>query len=179
MQCAACKESIDDDSFFCDLCGSELLRCSQCGRIGKGKRCPLDGASMELLSASPTSAANPQAAAGAASVPSPALSSTANSAGRRLKLRCPVHNFELQPASGDVLGRRFGQHVSVLANFAQISSKHLEVRCDASGCWYAKDLDSFNHSYYNGHQLTPGEEKKLEAGATLALADIDLSVVFE
>ena len=43
MQCPSCKEQIDDDSRYCDLCGEKILICSECGRPGKGKRCKFDG----------------------------------------------------------------------------------------------------------------------------------------
>ncbi|WP_417068899.1 FHA domain-containing protein [Niveibacterium terrae] len=99
--------------------------------------------------------------------------------GRILRLRNRELGIDLVPSSGDTLGRRFGQHVEVLSRFVQISSSHLELRCDAQGSWFAKDMNSFNHSYYNGCMLVAGEEQRLEQGATLALADIVLAVELE
>ena len=37
--CPACKEGIEDDSYFCDQCGQELSFCKQCGHVGLGRRC--------------------------------------------------------------------------------------------------------------------------------------------
>jgi pSer/pThr/pTyr-binding forkhead associated (FHA) protein len=90
-----------------------------------------------------------------------------------------AHSIDLRPASGDVLGRRFGPHAEVLGRFSQISSNHLEVRQDADGDWHVKDLNSFNHSFYNGKKLVPQQEQRLEPGATLSLGDIAFGVSFE
>ena len=43
MQCNSCKETIDDDSRYCDQCGEQIMVCSVCGRPGKGKCCIVDG----------------------------------------------------------------------------------------------------------------------------------------
>ncbi len=43
MICGFCKCDIENDSFFCDQCGAELLICEKCGKTGKGKRCIEDG----------------------------------------------------------------------------------------------------------------------------------------
>ena len=37
--CPNCKEEIDDDSHYCDQCGQALVYCSNCGRVGVGRRC--------------------------------------------------------------------------------------------------------------------------------------------
>ena len=43
MICVFCGGSIDDDSFYCDQCGKEILMCPECGRSGKRKVCTFDG----------------------------------------------------------------------------------------------------------------------------------------
>lgn len=37
--CPFCKEEIEADSIFCDQCGSELRRCTNCGGFCKGNFC--------------------------------------------------------------------------------------------------------------------------------------------
>ena len=69
MDCPHCKASLDDDSAFCDQCGAEILRCSQCGRPGKGKRCIHDG--KPLVSAASAPGAPGPVAAPAVSVTTP------------------------------------------------------------------------------------------------------------
>ncbi len=44
--CPACKEGIEDDSYFCDQCGQELSFCKQCGHVGLGRRCTRCGGLM-------------------------------------------------------------------------------------------------------------------------------------
>ena len=41
--CPFCKEDIDIDSIFCDQCGKELMKCSECGNFCKGNFCPKCG----------------------------------------------------------------------------------------------------------------------------------------
>lgn len=198
LQCPGCKATIDDDSFYCDQCGTELMKCGLCGYTGKGKVCPHDrtpllpakalaqsGGTASLSTASPAKTGpGPGTAPAAGPAPTPAapvaappgaLATTA----RGLCLRSAAHGVELRPAPGDVLGRRFGPHAGLLSRFSQISSNHLELQRDDSGQWFAKDMNSFNHSFYNGTQLAPGQPQRLEAGATLALGDVAFAVSFE
>lgn len=198
VQCPGCKADIDDDSFYCDQCGTELLKCGLCGYLGKGKMCPHDrtpllpakalaatAGSTSSLGKSPAAPAAAPAVvpaatgSGLASAPAVSIAPAAASAPRALVLRAPAHGVELRPAPGDVLGRRFGPHAGVLARFSQISSNHLELQRDASGQWTGSDMNSFNHSFYNGRQLAPGQAQVLEAGATLSLGDVAFTVGLE
>jgi FHA domain len=49
ISCAYCQSQVEDDSFFCDQCGKEIMICIECGRTGQGKCCDEDG--NELVSA--------------------------------------------------------------------------------------------------------------------------------
>lgn len=214
LPCPACKADIDDDSFYCDQCGAELMKCGRCGFVGKGKVCPHDRTPLmpakALAGGSPppapkpaqpatgTSAVGPvptvppppatQPAIPPASLPVAAASGPSLSAspvvvaaapGQGLCLRSAAHGVELRPASGDVLGRRFGPHATVLSRFSQISSNHLELRRDGSGVWFAKDMNSYNHSFYNGVRLAPQQEQRLDAGGLLSLGDVAFTVSLE
>jgi len=46
MICPFCKTDIDNDSFYCDQCGNEILICPVCKNPGKGKRCTQDGSKL-------------------------------------------------------------------------------------------------------------------------------------
>ncbi|MGM9708380.1 MAG: FHA domain-containing protein [Prevotella sp.] len=37
--CPKCKQVIEDDSWFCDQCGTELMACPQCKSLRRGIRC--------------------------------------------------------------------------------------------------------------------------------------------
>jgi predicted RNA-binding Zn-ribbon protein involved in translation (DUF1610 family) len=204
LTCPGCKADIDEDSFHCDQCGAELMKCGMCGYTGKGKMCPHDRTPLlpaKALAPTRGSTANPLGAAAApsqapAQVPpvsssapapdpvaapsvSPPALVPAAAALRALCLRHGAHGLVLRPAPGDVLGRRFGPHAAQLAQFAQISSNHLRLQCDGAGQWLAQDMNSFNGSFYNGRKLAPGQDQRLDAGATLVLGDVAFSVEFE
>ena len=44
--CPSCREEIEEYSHFCDQCGQELVYCSNCGRVGMGRRCTQCGGLM-------------------------------------------------------------------------------------------------------------------------------------
>lgn len=195
LQCPACKESIDDDSLHCDQCGTELRRCTECGRLGVKSRCSVDGKPMvplksasgaALATAAIATAASTVAISPAVVAPVPAVTVSPVGGTTRiapgnvtLRLFNHQHGITVRPASGALIGRGAGPHVDVFSRFPQISTRHLELRRDASGVWWAKDVNSFNHSFYNGVQLTPHQEQALSSGGVLTLADIALNVAFE
>ena len=41
--CPKCKQIIEDDSWFCDQCGTELMVCPQCKAVRRGIRCNVCG----------------------------------------------------------------------------------------------------------------------------------------
>jgi hypothetical protein len=188
LRCYACKESIDEDSCFCDQCGKEIFLCGACGHLGKGPRCPQDGTAMQPRKPAAGSATTPLVSTPAAS-PSPptppAKPATAPdlagpvASGKTLHLRAAALGLDLVISPGDLLGRRFGPHADVLQRYSQISSNHLELRRDADGRWFAKDLNSFNHSYYNGQQLAPQVEIAIDPGGVLSLGNVALTVSLE
>jgi hypothetical protein len=184
MDCANCKNAIEDDSFFCDQCGNEIQRCSACSRPGKGKRCIHCGKPMtsardaganvsEGKQGTAISAAAAAGNSGSAHPPQP---------GRevgRLKLFSQVHGIDIEPNDGEVLGRRFGPYVAILSRFSQISSNHLKVRRIEDGTWRVADLNSFNNTFYNGTKLVPHQESQVFDGGRLALGDVELQVIIK
>lgn len=194
MQCPGCNESIDNDSLHCDQCGVELRRCSQCGRLGTRARCGVDGGTMLAVKAtampaqvgitSTQAVALPQVLSPAPDPASPGVSGPNTETTRiapagKLRLFNGAQGVDVRPASGALIGRGAGPHVDVFSRFSHISTRHLEVRCDDSGVWWAKDVGSFNHTFYNGSKLVPHKEQVLAAGATLTLADVPLTIFIE
>jgi predicted RNA-binding Zn-ribbon protein involved in translation (DUF1610 family) len=193
VECASCKAGIDEDFWFCDQCGVELFKCSQCGRLGKGKRCIFDGKPLVSLKsaangdARPAQAAPaPTAAAPAAATPAATTRVAATAAAPaaptpqgRLRLFNSAAGISLYPSSGDVLGRRNGPHAGELARFDQISSNHLKLQQWPDGHWSAVDLNSTNHSFYDGRQLEAFKDQELAPGSTLMLGDVVFQVSFE
>lgn len=46
ITCPICKAEIDNDSYFCDQCGTELYFCPNCKKPSKGKRCTQCGTAL-------------------------------------------------------------------------------------------------------------------------------------
>ncbi len=183
LECASCKAQLDPDSFFCDQCGVELLRCTACGRLGKQKRCMFCGKPLApvRIAISTDRVATDSIAADPAPGPPPVSPPTPGAAPSvgKLRLSNAKQGIDLLPADGDILGRKFGQHVAVLGRFSQISSNHLQIKRASDGSWRVMDLNSFNHTFYNGAQLEPQRECPIAAGGRLGLADIELTVSIE
>ena len=69
VKCPHCSKNIENDSFYCDQCGAELMYCPQCHIFGKGKFCskcrtPLLPAGKRASSPAASQPVNPQAAGG-------------------------------------------------------------------------------------------------------------------
>lgn len=61
MKCLNCKSSIDNDSWYCDQCGTKIYVCPECHVPGKGegKRCGMCGS--KLIAAVDLAGEDPQA----------------------------------------------------------------------------------------------------------------------
>lgn len=97
----------------------------------------------------------------------------------RLRLFNSATGISLYPSNGDILGRRNGPHAGDLSRFDQISSNHLKLQQWPDGHWTAVDLNSTNHSFYDGRQLEAFKDQALVPGATLMLGDVAFQVSFE
>jgi predicted RNA-binding Zn-ribbon protein involved in translation (DUF1610 family) len=166
MDCVKCKAAIEDDSFYCDQCGGEVFRCTaaDCRKPGGPKRCMHCGKPM----AAARTLGELQQAGGNGGKAAAAIG--------KLRLHSASHGIDIEPADGDVLGRRFGQHATTLSRFSQISSNHLQVRRAPDGSWRITDMNSFNGTFYNGSRLAANQETQLLDGGSLRLGDIDVQV---
>jgi hypothetical protein len=171
ISCAYCQSQVEDDSFFCDQCGKEIMICMECGRTGQGKCCDEDGS--DLVSARSKAGAentsgsqrtdnlqnnpviqskeqevpiaNPQPP-----TPNPqptTLNPQPSSPG--LKLVNSNLGLALDISSGEIIGRNTGPYSSKLAGFPGISGKHLVFHYDTNSGWTFKDLGSSNGTKYN------------------------------
>lgn len=69
VKCPHCSKDIENDSFYCDQCGAELMYCPQCHIFGKGKFCskcrtPLVPASKSASSPATSQPVSPQTSGG-------------------------------------------------------------------------------------------------------------------
>jgi len=185
-----CLIEIDDDSKFCDQCGSEILICPKCNTPGTGKFCAKDGTRLESRRSGDTQNAIPQQetlpesqsqTAGNAEQPHEIqqggtaafdLNSEAESA-----LLSLLHSggLELVIKNSDILGRGEGAHAEQLGGFKFLSRRHAELILK-TGNWFIKDLGSTNKSKLNGELLEPQREYPVKKGDRIMLADQEFTV---
>ena len=167
MQCPSCKETIDDDSRYCDQCGEQILICSVCGRPGKGKRCIFDG--KELVPAS-----------GVASAAQPVPQSSGAISGDKVKLTSQLHGIMIEAQDGDIIGRKNGPFAAVFGRFNYVSGTHCKIVKTAAG-WHIEDMGSTNKTYLNRSPtpLVPNALYPLANGVTIKIADVELMVTYD
>jgi hypothetical protein len=191
MQCALCKETIDDDSRYCDQCGVQLMVCSVCGRPGQGKRCIFDGkelvpagsVSVQPTAVTPTvSPVQPAVPIAQPVQPAPQIVGSACNAsgGDKIKLISKIHGIMIEAQDGDIIGRKNGAFAGVFSRFNYISGTHCKIIKTAAG-WHIQDMGSTNHTYYNGNPnpLTPNTLYPLSSGTTIKIADVELLVSYD
>jgi len=164
ISCAYCQSQVEDDSFFCDQCGKEIMICMECGRTGQGKCCDEDGS--ELVSAqSKTGTENKSGSQRTdnlqnnpvvlsnehdSSTPNPQPTTpNPQPSAPGLKLVNANLGLTLDITSGEIIGRNTGPYSSKLAGFPGISGKHLVFSYDANSGWAFKDVGSSNGTKYN------------------------------
>lgn len=142
MKCVECKADIDDDSLFCDQCGTKIYLCPHCRVPGKGegKRCGLCGKKLVAADAL-TSGNSPQDAGQTVQEPPRAQCPT--------RLVCRAERITLNLQNGAVLGRLEGPYQRDLGRLEYISARHAQVWQEADH-WILSDLGSRNGSAVNG-----------------------------
>lgn len=183
MKCLQCQAMIDEDSFFCDQCGEEILVCSQCRKPGKGKRCIYDGKLMVALkdndSAGNDTLIMTPGASTAAPPPqpqtAPAVSPNAVGSTTDLILTHKLTGQQLAIGAAVTIGRKNGELTGFFGNFAAISSTHAALE-PVNNSWTVSDLGSTNGTYINGQPLPPNQKVPLTSGMILTFADVEFSV---
>ncbi len=99
-------------------------------------------------------------------------------AGPAAKL-CRIKNDEVILLSGDEfrIGKDKGCDYCINDNMA-VSRNHAVILCGMAG-FVIRDEHSMNHSYVNGKMVMPGEEKELQDGDIIRLADEDFTFHME
>lgn len=181
MKCPAknCHIDIDDDSKYCDQCGSEIMICPKCQMPGIGKFCAKDG---QKLESQKKNTAAPVEAQTKKDVPEkqPVQGQT-----QRINLNEEkksgsitfIHSSgkELEIKNGDLLGRNEGNHESFLSGFKFISGKHAFMSF-SNNQWFIKDLNSTNKTFINAVVIEPDKEFLIKAGDKIKFADQEFTV---
>lgn len=160
MKCPYCKETIDDDSCYCDQCGKELRFCPECRQPKRGTACPACGA--DLLPAKKY-----QASVLADEIVSNI--SRAFEAGRTPPAPTMLEGDGLKlPLKEGLFGRTSGIYPQFSMKI-YISGRHGELRC-LKGQWQVRDLGSHNGTYLNGVKLEANVWVNLNIGDQLKIA---------
>jgi len=154
--------------------------CSGCGHPGKGKRCIFDG--KELVPA----AGGASAPTVQASVSQPVPQSNGASGGAsgsalngdKIKLTSQIHGIMIEAGDGDIIGRKNGDFANVFGHFNFISGTHCKIVKTAAG-WHIQDMGSTNGTIYNGMALVPNALYPIASGATIKIADVELTVTYD
>ncbi len=165
MYCAFCKAEIEDDSFYCDQCGREILICPKCNKPGKGKICTQDGTT--LITAKSRSSTiqvdevNVQF--------SPTSANELHLINRNL-------NLDIKITKDVLIGRAEGDFVEIFRKYDAVSRRHLKISFDPQKGWLATDLGSTNGTKYNNTLLTPNQPQVLADKSFLQIANIEFYV---
>jgi pSer/pThr/pTyr-binding forkhead associated (FHA) protein len=176
-----CKYEIDDDSKYCDQCGTQILVCPKCGTFSSAKFCPKDGQRMEPvrktdkvqtqnIPSSPPAGVQPQPSE---QIKDPRATTRMDinevQGAGRLNL---VHSSGtvLSVNSGDLLGRKSGPHAGQLGEYKYVSGSHAVISRN-NNQWYIKDLDSTNKTRVNGKVIEAQKDIPVKHGDKIILAD--------
>jgi predicted RNA-binding Zn-ribbon protein involved in translation (DUF1610 family) len=188
MQCAFCKEGIDDDSKFCDLCGEEVKRCPSCGTIGKAKVCTKCGTKLATVTTqtdtSPSKDDMTPLTVLPPSPPSPPPHSTIRISDPpvsanvlELRLINKTLNLDIRILNSSTVGRSTGEYVSIFGSYSQVSSRHCRFEFERSNGWSVTDLGSTNGTKYDNQPLTVNVPRQLGDQHRLQIANIEFIVL--
>lgn len=176
MICLFCKCEIDDDSFYCDQCGQEILICPKCNKPSKGKFCTSDGTTLVKMKEkmAPTPLSNGITVG--VSTPSPNLESGGASGKSELHLINRTLGLDIKVEKDVSIGRTKGDFVDIFAKYDTVSSEHLKITYDPQKGWLATDLGSTNGTKYNNTPLIPNQQQLLSDKSYLQIANIEFFV---
>lgn len=183
--CPSCKEEIDDDSHFCDQCGQELVYCSNCERVGMGRRCTHCGGLMvsyeELMemrrsaNKQPVSLSSPQIT-NVTSLRGDVQPVPQNNGIPTLTLYNPNLDIRITGINGAIIGRRQGPYQNLFEGNMYISGAHAQLIYKSDSGWCIIDKNSSNGTKLNQRDLQPDIPMSIKTGDIVTLANINLQV---
>lgn len=187
--CPNCKEEIEDDSHYCDQCGEELVYCSNCGRVGLGRRCTQCGGLMvsyDEMQEKQSKRRQASVSTGVASLIPDVLVSSRNapegsqlpsqSGIPTLTLYNPTLDIRMVGVNGAVIGRRQGPYQQLFEGNMYISGVHAQLIYRPDSGWAIIDKHSSNGTKLNQRDLQPDVPMSIKAGDIVTLANINLQV---
>lgn len=173
MICPQCLFEIDDDSSYCDQCGSKIMICTVCGKVGKGKFCSID----KSLLAHNNESKNFVEKNFYKTLKDDKKYKTEIS--KSIRLINKTINLTLEVSDGDIIGRKAGKFVSQLAGHKQISSKHCLFNYNPGSGWTITDLGSTNGTKLNGNLLTTMSHQEINNNDSIMLANIEFYILID
>lgn len=189
--CPSCKEEIEEQSIFCDQCGQGLLYCSNCGRVGVGRRCTHCGG----LMISPGDSERQQEQANLSTVHSSAaeISRTFATERERSQSMPPLPDTQMQGMptltlynsslnihivgiNGAIIGRRQGPYHQQFEGNMYVSGVHAQLIYKSDLGWCIIDKHSSNGTKLNERDLMPDIPMSIKSGDIVSLANINLQV---
>ncbi len=190
--CPSCREEIEENSHYCDQCGQELVYCSNCGRVGMGRRCTQCGGLMisaeeaqQKMQAARQVSVSVRANDLAVSIVNNLTQSHREPQGHdmpvmsgipTLTLYNPTLDIRMVGVNGAVIGRKPGPYQQLFADNKYISGLHAQLIYKPDVGWCIIDKHSSNGTTLNKHTLQPDVEMSLKTGDILSLANINLQV---
>ena len=192
--CPNCKEEIEDRSHFCDQCGQELAYCTNCGRVGKGRRCTHCGGLMvspDNLEKKEANAISRSVSVNAASLsfnqvtqaslrepePDGPQHPVASKSGiPSLTLYNPSLDIRMVGVNGAVIGRRQGPYQQLFEGNMFISGVHAQLIYKPDTGWCIIDKHSSNGTKLNQRDLLPDVPMSIKSGDIVTLENINLQV---
>jgi len=195
--CPSCKEEIEDYSHYCDQCGQELVYCTNCGRVGIGRRCTYCGGLMaspdelqqqqreksnhQQVVSNPVQSPDVAPAATSINVPyqrkAPEGSQMPVQSGiPTLTLYNPTLNIRMVGVNGAIIGRRQGPYQQLFVDNMYVSGAHAQLIYKPDSGWCIIDKHSSNGTKLNQRDLMPDVPMSIKSGDIVTLANINLQV---
>ena len=185
--CPSCREEIEEQSYYCDQCGQALLYCSNCGRVGIGRRCTYCGGLMESAEEQANKPAGGNTNSTAADISRTFASQRAafNNASPQdvqiqgiptLTLYNPSLNIRMVGINGAIIGRKQGPYQQLFDGNMYISSVHAQLIYKPDSGWCIIDKHSSNGTKLNQRDLLPDIPMSIKSGDIVSLANINLQV---
>jgi hypothetical protein len=164
-----CQSMIDDDSAYCDQCGSELKECPKCGEIYNSNFCIKDGSKTVKRNIQPN---NIQVQAGKPVNAGATIRFQPNS---QFELASLQDGIKLNIENDDVIGRDHGKHSGAISKYSYISGRHAEFK-NVNNEWLVTDLKSTNFTFINGKKILPDTPCPIKDGDIIMFADKSFKV---
>jgi len=185
--CPSCREEIEEQSCYCDQCGQELLYCSNCGRVGIGRRCTHCGGLMAAPGAEKDSSPQTSSHATAAEISRTFATARESNQGLpppdvqiqgipTLTLYNPSLNIRMVGINGAIIGRKQGPYQQMFEGNMYVSSVHAQLIYKPDSGWCIIDKHSSNGTKLNERDLLPDIPMSIKSGDIVSLANINLQV---